>query len=58
MVYEVEKRCLLTKMQYKRLELYLDKNAKFMFSKRLNSYLFRKPSYLRIRLIEGDGYAI
>ena len=54
MAYEIEKRSKLTKKKYAALQTYLDIHAKFVSEKRLDSYLFRKPSYLRIRLVSDD----
>ncbi len=54
MAYEVEKRSKLTRAQYARLQSHLDTHATFLGEKRLDSFLFRKPSYLRIRLSSDD----
>jgi predicted adenylyl cyclase CyaB len=55
---EVEKRAILNEMEFKRIRKTLDKKAKFIAEKTMNSFLFNKPYYLRIRLIKGQDKAI
>jgi len=58
MVYEIEKRSLLSKKQFETLKNYLDKNAKFNNQTDIKSFLFQKPNFLRIRLIKDNDIII
>ncbi|MCR4327027.1 MAG: CYTH domain-containing protein [Nanoarchaeota archaeon] len=59
MQYEVEKRSKLKeKSEFERVKNYLDNNAEFLGKKEMKSYLYQKPTFLRIRLIAGENEAL
>ncbi len=58
MRYEVEKRSRLSKPDFDRIKNYLEKNAVFLGKKEMKSYLFQRPTFLRIRLITGNNNAL
>ena len=58
MKYEVEKRSKLNLAEFNRIKDFLDNNAKFLGKKEMKSYLFQKPTFLRIRLIAGKDSAL
>ncbi|MGV8151432.1 MAG: CYTH domain-containing protein [Candidatus Woesearchaeota archaeon] len=53
----MEKRSKLSLDEFDTLKSYLDINAEFLGKKEMKSYLFRKPTFLRIRLIAGKNTA-
>jgi adenylate cyclase class 2 len=56
---EVEKRSLLPdEKEFERVKKYLDGYGKFLGKKELKSFLFLKPTYLRIRLVKGSNNVI
>jgi len=58
MVFEIEKRAKVSISQFKRVKRFLDKNAKYLGKESMKSFLFNKPTYLRIRVINGKKNAI
>ncbi len=56
--YEIEKRSKLSIKEFNKLKLFLDKNAKYLGFKEMKSFLFQKPTFLRIRLIKGSYHVI
>lgn len=59
MQYEVEKRSKLSNQaEFNRVKSYLDDKAEFLGRKEMKSFLFQKPTFLRIRLISGDNSAL
>lgn len=59
MNYEVEKRSKLEgKSEFDRIKKYLENHAEFLGKKEMKSYLYQKPTFLRIRLISGKKEAI
>jgi len=55
MPYEVEKRSKLSdQMEFDRVKNYLEGQAEFLGRKEMKSFLFRTPTFLRIRLVRGD----
>ncbi|HLC33221.1 MAG TPA: CYTH domain-containing protein [Candidatus Nanoarchaeia archaeon] len=56
--YEVELRSRLESTKFQELKSWLDEQADFLGESRMKSYLFREPTFLRIRLIKGKKAAI
>ena len=51
-MYEIEKRSALNKTQFEKLKKYLDKHAESLGTQEMKSYLFREPTFLRIRIVD------
>ncbi|MFA6461986.1 MAG: CYTH domain-containing protein [Candidatus Woesearchaeota archaeon] len=55
MAYEIEKRSLIaSKSDFNKLKTHLQSNFKYLGTKHMKTFLFRTPSYLRIRLIKNE----
>lgn len=57
-VYEVELRSKISEQRFNSLKGWLDKHADFLGEMKMKSYLFPKPSFLRIRFMEGKNTAL
>lgn len=57
MVYEIEKRALLSKTEFEKCKKYIAEHGKYTNSFIFKTFLFRKPEYLRIRITEGKPEA-
>lgn len=59
MVFEIEKRVLLTsKLEFDKIKNNVAKKGEYNGSYIFKSFLFRKPEYLRIRIIKDQSFAI
>ncbi len=59
MHYEVEKRSKLNgNSEFEKIKNYLDSHAEFLGRKEMKSYLYQKPTFLRIRLIADRSEAL
>ena len=55
MVYEVEKRAWIASLaEFARCNTYLQECAEFQGERVFKTFLFREPSYLRIRIVQND----
>lgn len=59
MAYEIEKRSLIaSKLDFNNLKTFLHQNFKYLGTKQMRTFLFRTPSYLRIRLVKNESMII
>ncbi|MBU1951793.1 CYTH domain-containing protein [Patescibacteria group bacterium] len=59
MKYEVEKRSKIEdSSQVELVKAYLSEHGEFQGTKKMRSFLFQDPTFLRIRLIEGEDSAL